>query len=338
MDREDLLFNLHLAHAAGRYEDMLLHLKRLMHMGYEFNDVERGLLHAAFSGLVDTKRQSIERLRRGAPSRAAAVVRLHEKYLEQVIGELFDVSQDGYYMADRMLARVGSQAAPRTCLLRFKGDLACVRSFVSTEPAKHVLAARQWYEQAGPDAAQLPAVSPTRLALVLNHAVLLAELDGDKMAGAAMARKALADALIVYDKTLPDQPRIAPLLTRLRTNLAAWAPATTTTTSTTTATTTKATAAPKVSPTPTVTKAKAPKHAAVHRSPQPSQRGVGTMATAVGVTAATATLLATTPAHRTHLLPRAPEPVPVLLAGPGVQPHGTAGRRMPRRKMAAITV
>eukprot|EP00048_Salpingoeca_helianthica_P025097 m.37692 g.37692 ORF g.37692 m.37692 type:complete len:87 (-) comp9857_c0_seq1:1028-1288(-) len=55
MDRDDLLFSIHLAHVAGRYDDMLLFLKRLIHMGFEFHDPERELLHAAFAGLVGTK-------------------------------------------------------------------------------------------------------------------------------------------------------------------------------------------------------------------------------------------------------------------------------------------
>eukprot|EP00048_Salpingoeca_helianthica_P025098 m.37701 g.37701 ORF g.37701 m.37701 type:complete len:264 (-) comp9857_c0_seq2:344-1135(-) len=224
MDRDDLLFSIHLAHVAGRYDDMLLFLKRLIHMGFEFHDPERELLHAAFAGLVESRRAAAERLGKGTAKKLPPVVgKARTRLLQQITDELHDLCQDGYYVADRMLARVGAVPAARACLLRLKGDLARVRASVVAEPTKHIANARTWYEQATQEAAHLSPAHPTRLALALNYAVLLAGPLGDVPTAATLARTTLSAALLVYDRSLPDHPRIAPLLTLLRTNLGIWA-------------------------------------------------------------------------------------------------------------------
>jgi len=224
-ERDECVVMAKLAEEAQRYDDMVVHMKKIALMGVETTAEERNLLSVAYKNVIGT--------RRTAWRIVFAVMQKEENkaflpqmkaYREKIELELRKISEEITDLLTKYLIPSSKTGASKLFYYKMKGDYHRYVAEFSVDGEREIAAnlALQAYTL-GESVLDLPSTDPIRLGWALNFSVFYYEIMNSPSKAIALAKKAFDQAATdieeIDDESYKDCTFILQLI---RDNLTLW--------------------------------------------------------------------------------------------------------------------
>lgn len=225
-DRRGLIVMAKVAEQCERYDEMLVCMKRLIRLSPVLSLEEKNLLSVAYKNVVGARRAPWRTLQSVADEKGSAEVR---QLRDRMVAEIGEVCTDIFELLEKQLIpNCSNDEESLVFYYKLKGDYH--RYYVEVlEPSTSTAgqqrqAAREAYQSAVKNAANLGAESPIKLGLLLNFSVFHYEIEKEQQAGYEMASAAFKEAYPKIDSLQDEEYReSATILSLLRDNVTTWA-------------------------------------------------------------------------------------------------------------------
>jgi len=231
MSRKHFIHLAKLADQTERYEEMVENMKRAASFDQELTIEERKFFSDAYKNAIGARRVSwriIVSIEQKEESKGNdAQVSLIKGYRERIEGELAKIIEDITGVINKHLIPSAASGESKVFYYKMMGDYyrylaEFARDDMRLDSATKSLNAYK----AGAEIAviELPAIDPTRLALVLNFAVFYHDIINDPARACSLTKHGLDDAYAELD-TVSDQgwPDSRKIMQALSNNLSEWA-------------------------------------------------------------------------------------------------------------------
>ena len=219
-----------LSDPAERYDEMVVHMKKVAEEKEELSVEERNLLSVAYKNAVGSRRASYRILTsvqqkekekgNGDNEEFGSKLQVAKEYRNKVEAELRKLCCEILRLLENGLIESASDAESKIFLFTMKGDYYRYMAEVARDKMQisaYAASANSSYAAGMKVAcADLPMAHPTRLQLVLTFSVFSYEFLEDRASACTMARAAFEGAMIELDNVAEEVPHtVAKLITQL---------------------------------------------------------------------------------------------------------------------------
>lgn len=224
--REQIIIMAKLADQCERYDEILVCMKRAVHLNALLSSEERNLLSVAYKNIIGARRacwRSITSLEQKEETKKERNINLIKGFKKQIENELSEICADVLDLLDKHLIPAADSDESRVYYYKMKGDYHRYYAEIETGSETQKNLALEAYEKASQYITTLKPTSPIRLGLALNFSVFYYEILKSPDKGCQLARQAFEEALSDPEVLDEEQHKEAALIMQLlRDNLALW--------------------------------------------------------------------------------------------------------------------
>jgi 14-3-3 protein epsilon len=229
LSREELVYMAKVSEQTERFEDMLNHMKQVVHLGHELTVEERNLLSVAYKNSVGSRRtawRALEAIEQKEESKGGRHTHLIKEFKKKVKEELDNFCNDVLHIIDSAVLKHATSPESKVFFLKMKGDYYRYLAECSAgeQQSKISQGGLQAYQEATAIASSdLKETNPIRLGLALNFSVFHYEILNNPTQACSLAKQAFDDAIAKIEELNDDEYKDSTTIMQLiRDNLTLW--------------------------------------------------------------------------------------------------------------------